>query len=139
MKTTVHSRPMAFYSAFSQQSNLLPILFLYFFLRISSQNLRREGKKKKLKRMEGDAYRSETETGNKATVEEAVRHERDGRDGIYDRKNVVELERALSRPVVRLVHVPERGMPQRFVRPSCPKLHPHLSQNKQNSHLYVGL
>jgi hypothetical protein len=28
--------------------------------------------------------------------------------------------------VVRLVHVPQRGVPQRAVRPPRPELHPHL-------------
>jgi hypothetical protein len=59
-------------------------------------------------------------------VEEAVGEEGDGRHGVDDGEHVVELEWALARPVVRLVHVPQGGVPQRPVRPPRPELHPDL-------------
>lgn len=72
------------------------------------------------------AYRAEAEAGDDAPVEEAVGEEGDGRHGVGDGEHVVELERALARTVVRLVHVPQGGVPQRAVRPLRPELHPNL-------------
>nr|ACN35054.1 unknown [Zea mays] len=40
-----------------------------------------------------------------------VTEEGDGRHGVDDGEHVVELEWALARPVVRLVHVPQGGVP----------------------------
>ena len=72
------------------------------------------------------AYRAEAEAGHEAAVEEAVGEEGDGRRGVDDGEHVVELEGPLPRPVVRLVHVPQGGVPQRPVRPPRPELHPDL-------------
>jgi len=78
-------------------------------------------------------------------VEEAVGEETDGRHGVDDGEHVVELEGALPRPVVRLVHVPQGGVPQRPVRPPRPELHPDLharahseiSPNFANAQVYL--
>lgn len=56
---------------------------------------RRSEKKKK-------THGTKAEARYKTLVEEPVREERDGRNGVDDRENVVKLERTLSRPMVRL-------------------------------------
>ena len=76
-------------------------------------------------------YRAEAEAGEEAAVEEAVGEEGDGRGGVGDGEDVVELERAVARAVVRLVHVPQRRVPQRPVRPPRPELHPHRRPHRQ--------
>jgi hypothetical protein len=63
------------------------------------------------------AYRAETESRDEAAVEEAVCEEADGRHGVDDGEDAVELEGTLARAVVRLVHVPQGGVPHRAVRP----------------------
>jgi hypothetical protein len=40
-----------------------------------------------------------------------ITEEGDGQHGVDDGEHVVELEWALARPVVRLVHVPQGGVP----------------------------
>jgi hypothetical protein len=70
--------------------------------------------------------RSEAESWDESAVEEAVCEEGHGRDGVDDGEDVVELEWPVARAVVRLVHVPERRVPQRSVRPPRPELHPDL-------------
>lgn len=76
------------------------------------------------------AYRAEAEAGDEAAVEEAVGEEGDGRHGVDDGEDVVELEGPVARPVVRLVHVPQGGVPQRLVRPLRPELHPDLHRSR---------
>lgn len=53
------------------------------------------------------SYGAEAEAGEEAAVEEAVGQEGDGGDGVDDGEDVVELEGAIARAVVRLVHGPQ--------------------------------
>jgi hypothetical protein len=84
------------------------------------------------------AYRSEAESRDEAAVEEAEGEEGHGGDGVDDGEDVVELEGPVAGAVVGLVHVPERGVPQRPVRPPRPELHPDLREPSRRRRLLTG-